>query len=201
MTLRRQNWKTAVNGRKRLKRSTDPKGHESSDLRRFWPFLIDFISGETPPDTLRGVPPADFPFEKHTPLVKLSRSFPATPCLACHRSFFPLSYGLENFDVLGRWRSDYGNDPIDASGTMVDGTMFNGPAELRRALLERRDAFLSTIAEKLMAYSIGGKTAINRPTPASRMPAVRAALREAEAQNYSWSALIAGIVKASLDLR
>jgi hypothetical protein len=37
-------------------------------------------------------------------------------------------------------------------------------------------------------------------TLASRMPAVRTALREAEAQNYSWSSLIAAIVKAPSDL-
>ena len=52
-----------------------------------------------------------------------------------------------------------------------------------------------------MAYAIGGKTAIDERTPASRMPAVRAALREAEADNYSWSSLIAAIVKASSDPR
>ena len=82
---------------------------------------------------------------------------------------------------------------------MVDGTTFTGPVELRRALLERRDAFLNTITERLMAYAIGGKTAINERTPASRMPAVRAALREAEAQNYSWSSLISAIAKAPSD--
>jgi hypothetical protein len=84
---------------------------------------------------------------------------------------------------------------------MVDGTTFNGPVELRRALLERRAAFLSTMTERLMAYSIGGKTAINERTPASRMPGVRAVVREAEAQNYSWSSLIAAIVKAPSDPR
>lgn len=170
----------------------------SPAMRATW-ILTRFL-GVNPPTPLPNVPPGDFPFEKHTPLVTQSRTFP-TPCVACHRSFFPLSYGLENFDVLGRWRSDYSPDPIDASGTMVDGTTFNGPVELRRALLERRDAFLSTIMERLMAYSIGGTTAINERTPASRMPAVRAALREAEAQNYSWSSLIAAIAKAPSDPR
>ena len=157
--------------------------------------------GVNPPATLFGVPGADFPFEKHTPLVKQSRTFPATPCLACHRSFFPLSYGLENFDLLGRWRSDYGPGAIDASGMMVDGTTFNGPAELRRALLERGDAFLSAITEQLMAYAFGGTKAVNQFTPSSRMPAVRAALREAAAENYSWSSLIAAIVKVPSDPR
>jgi hypothetical protein len=169
----------------------------SPAMRAKW-ILTRFL-GVNPPTPLPNIPPADFPFEKHTPLAKQSRTFPATPCVACHRSFFPLSYGLENFDVLGRWRSDYSRDPIDASGAMVDGTTFNGPVELRRALLERRDAFLSTITEKLMAYSIGGSTAIDERTPATRMPAVRAALREAEAQNLSWSSLIAAIVKAPSD--
>jgi hypothetical protein len=162
----------------------------SPAMRAKW-ILTRFL-GVDPPTTLPGIPSADFPFEKHTPLVKQSRTFPATPCLACHRSFFPLSYGLENFDVLGRWRSDYGRDSIDASGTMVDGTTFNGPVELRRALLERQDAFLTALTEKLMAYASDGTTAA-MPTPPSRMPAVRRALRDAEPQNYSWSSLIAAI--------
>jgi hypothetical protein len=159
-------------------------------------WILTRFLGVNPPTPLPNIPAADYPFEKHVALAKLSRTLPATPCLACHRSFFPLSYGLENFDLLGRWRSNYGSDPIDASGTMVDGTTFNGPVELRQALLERRDAYLSAMTERLLAYSIGGKTAVDKGTPESRMPAVRAALREAEAQNYSWSSLIAAIVKA-----
>jgi hypothetical protein len=166
----------------------------SPAIRGKW--ILGRFLGVNPPTPLPNIPGPDYPFEKHIPLAKLSRTLPATPCLACHRGFFPLSYGLENFDLLGRWRSNYGPDSIDASGAMVDGTTFNGPVELRRALLERRDAFLSTMTERLLAYSIGGKTAVNQGTPASRMPAVRAALREAEAQNYSWSSLIAAIVKA-----
>ena len=163
-------------------------------------WILTRFLGVNPPTPLPNIPGPDYPFEKHIPLAKLSRTVPATPCLACHQSFFPLSYGLENFDLLGRWRSDYGPGPIDASGAMVDGTTFNGPVELRRVLLARRDAFLNTMTEKLLAYSIDGKQGMGKRTPASRMPAVRAALREAEAQNYSWSSLIAAIVKAPSDL-
>ena len=159
-------------------------------------WILTRFLGVSPPTPLPNIPGPDYPFEKHIPLAKLSRTVPATPCLACHQSFFPLSYGLENFDLLGRWRSNYGPDPIDASGAMVDGTTFNGPVELRRALLARRDAFLNTMTERLLEYSVDGKQGISKPAPASRMPAVRAAVREAEAQNYSWSSLIAGIVKA-----
>jgi hypothetical protein len=159
-------------------------------------WILTRALGVNPPATVQNVPSADFPFVKHTPLVEQSRTFPATPCLACHRSFFPLSYGLENFDMLGRWRSDYGPGAINASGSMVDGTVFNGPVELRRALLERGDAFLNLLTEKLLAYAIGGPSAMAQSTPPARMPIVRAVLREAKAHNYSWSSLIAAIARA-----
>ena len=159
-------------------------------------WILTRALGVNPPATVPNVPSPDYPFAKHTPLVAQSRTFPATPCLACHRSFFPLSYALENFDVLGRWRSDYGPGAINASGSMVDGTQFNGPVEFRRALLERSDAFLNLLAEKLLAYADGGPSAIDRATPPARMPIVRSVLRESKAQNYSWSSLIAAIAKA-----
>ena len=159
-------------------------------------WILTRALGVNPPATVQNVPSADFPFVKHTPLVDQSRTFPAAPCLACHRSFFPLSYGLENFDVLGRWRTDYGPGAINASGTMVDGTTFNGPVELRRALLDRGDAFLHLLTEKLLAYANGGASAIPQATPPARMTIVRSILRESRAGNYSWSSLIAAIARA-----
>jgi hypothetical protein len=127
----------------------------------------------------------NFSRQKGMPLSKQTRVLPASPCTNCHRNFFPMGYGLENFDPLGTWRTQDGADPVDASGAMVDGTAFTGPVELRRALLERSDAFRTTITERLLAYAVKGPPG---------MPAVRAVLREAEPKNYRWSALIAGIV-------
>jgi hypothetical protein len=159
-------------------------------------WILTRALGVNPPATVQNVPSADFPFVKHTPLVEQSRTFPAMPCLACHRSFFPLSYGLENFDMLGRWRTDYAPGAINASGSMVDGTAFNGPAELRGALLERSDAFLNGLTEKLLAYAINGPSALAQSTPPAFMPVVRDVLAESKAHNYSWSSLIAAIAKA-----
>jgi len=138
------------------------------------------------------------PLQKGVLLSAQLRTLPDPSCNACHSNFFPMGYALENFDPLGRWRTDAENEPIDVSGTLADGTEFTGPAELRRVLLERRDAFLTTIAERLLAYAVAGKPGISRPTPAERMPAVRAVLREAEMKHYTWSSLFAGIAGSAL---
>jgi hypothetical protein len=60
-------------------------------------------------------------------------------CRACHQLMDPLGFGLEEFDLLGRYRTKEGEQPIDASGeivnTDVDGP-FTGPAELSRRLMK-----------------------------------------------------------------
>ncbi len=67
----------------------------------------------------------------------------------------PLGFALENFDVMGRWRSEESGKPIDASGELPDGTRFNGPAELKAALLERKDAFVRNLARRMLGYALG----------------------------------------------
>src|SRR5262249_43063399 len=71
------------------------------------------------------------------------------------RNFFPLGYALENFDPIGRWRTEDQAGPVDASAALVDGTSANGPVELRIGLIQRPDAFRTTITERLLAFAAG----------------------------------------------
>jgi hypothetical protein len=149
--------------------------------------------GVTAPHPIPGIPP----LQKGILLSAQLRTLPDPSCTACHSNFFPLGYALENFDPLGRWRMEAESEPIDTSGTLADGTEFTGPDELRDVLLERQDAFLTTITERLLAYAAGEKPGIFQPSPAERMPTVRAILRGAEQRHFTWSALFAGIAGSS----
>jgi hypothetical protein len=149
--------------------------------------------GVASPHPIPGIPP----LQKGILLSAQLRTLPDPSCNACHSNFFPLGYALENFDPLGRWRTEAENESIDASGTLADGTELTGPAELRNVLLERRDAFLATITERLLAFALGGQAGIFASTPAERMPAVRAILRDAEKKHYTWSSLLTGIVQTN----
>ena len=99
------------------------------------------------------------------PITPQTRTLPAEPCVNCHRNFFPLGYALENFDPIGRWRTQDQIGPVDASGTFVDGTSTNGVVELRNVLLQRPDAFRTTITEKLLVYASGKPVNASRMTP------------------------------------
>jgi hypothetical protein len=111
-------------------------------------------------------------------------------CAACHQIMDPIGFALEPFDLTGKWRDKDSGLPIDASGQLQDGTPINGPAGLRQALLDRKDSFVGTVTEKLMTYGVG------RTLSYSDMPAVRAAVHEAQAKNYRFSDLVLAVVRS-----
>ena len=160
-------------------------------LRGKW--LLDTILGAPPPS-----PPADVPALPErgeggaaTVRERLERHRQAPACATCHASIDPPGFALEQFDGLGVWRTadEFGN-PIDATATMPDGRTVAGMAGLRALLLERPERFAGTVTEKLLSYALGrGLEHVDRPI-------VRAVVRDAAAEDYRWSALIAGIVKS-----
>ncbi|MGW8370298.1 MAG: DUF1592 domain-containing protein, partial [Gammaproteobacteria bacterium] len=109
-------------------------------------------------------------------------------CASCHAIMDPIGLALENFDSIGGWRTEDVGHPIDATGALVDGTIVAGPADLREALVDRADSFVTVATEKLMTYALG------RPVEYYDMPAIRAVIRDAAADDYRFSALIDGIV-------
>ncbi len=121
--------------------------------------------------------------------LELHRASPV--CASCHKIMDPIGFALENFDLIGTWRDLDGKAPINASGELVDGTPLNGPADLRRALLGRREAFVTTATEKLLTYALG------RVVQYYDMPEVRRIVRDAAPKDYNFSSLVLGIVKSA----
>ena len=120
-------------------------------------------------------------------LMAQHRSNPV--CASCHATIDPTGFALEQFDAVGKWREvDPGFNPIDASGTMPDGTEFSGFNEFRSALVENPELFLRTMAEKLLIYALG------RPTESYDGPAIRQVVRDTAGEDYKFSSMVMGIV-------
>jgi mono/diheme cytochrome c family protein len=112
-------------------------------------------------------------------------------CSSCHSVIDPLGFALENFDVIGGWRTiDEAGKPVDASGATVGGDRVNGLVGLRALLLARPEQFPRTVTEKLLSYALG------RRIEYGDQPAVRKIVQDAAAGGYRWSSLILGIVES-----
>jgi hypothetical protein len=112
-------------------------------------------------------------------------------CAACHQIMDPIGLTLENYDLVGRWRALDGDSPIDATATMIDGTVLTGPEDLRAALLSRSDLFVTVLTEKLLTYALG------RVVDYRDMPAVRAIVARAAEDDYAFSSIVRGIAASA----
>jgi hypothetical protein len=156
-------------------------------------WILENLFGAPPPQPPPGVETNldETPSGKPTTLrqrLELHRTNPV--CASCHRIMDPLGFALENFDLVGAWREKDGASPIDASGQLADGTPVNGPADLRRALLGRSDAFVTTVTEKLLMYALG------RPLHYDDMPLVRAIVGRAASRDHRFSSLLLGVIES-----
>jgi len=111
-------------------------------------------------------------------------------CASCHAVIDPVGFALENFDLVGEWREYDGDSKVDPSGVLLDGSMLDGPSDLREALVRYSDLFVETVTEKLMTYALG------RELEYFDMPTVRGIMRNAESNDYRFSALVRGIINS-----
>lgn len=77
--------------------------------------------------------------------------------MTCHRRIDPVGFVLENYDPVGRWRTDWpkGAGKIDPTGVLPDGTPINDVADFKSWLTANVDQFSECLAEKLMTYATG----------------------------------------------
>ncbi len=111
-------------------------------------------------------------------------------CRSCHQIIDPLGFALENFDLLGRWRTEESGVPVDAGDTLIDGIEVQGPQQLRAYLQGRSDAFVEGMSEKLLAYALG------RQVEYYDQVAVRRIVEAARAGDFRFSALVQAIVES-----
>jgi len=76
-------------------------------------------------------------------------------CVACHQLIDPLGIAFESFDPTGKWRDKDQDQTIDTRAELVDGTKFNGVAELKAVLVSRKDEFTRGFVEKMLTYALG----------------------------------------------
>ncbi len=160
-------------------------------LRGKW--VLANILGAPPPPPPPNVPVLKERAETDKPLTmreRMAEHRANPPCAGCHKLMDPVGFALENYDAVGRWRTTEDGVPVDSAGGLPDGSSFQGAAGLRKALLSRPEIFVTTTTEKLLTYGLG------RGVEDFDAPAVRRIVRDAQKEDYRFSALVLGIVKS-----
>jgi hypothetical protein len=156
-------------------------------------FILENFLGGPPPEPPPNVPALETSSDGKKLTMReamaMHRENPA--CRVCHAAMDPIGFSLENYDALGKWRTRFAGQDIDASGLLPDGNTFDGPHGLRSLMLSRPDDFVGTITEKLMRFALG------RSLEYFDMPEIRAIVRAAKKEDYRWSQVILGVVQST----
>ena len=156
-------------------------------------WVLEQILGSPPPP-----PPPDVPelaedketVSGSTLRQRLEQHRKDPSCANCHAKMDAIGFALENYNAIGGFRSKDGEFEIDSSGQFPDGTSFNGPADLKQIIVDRKNLFVRCLTEKMLTYALGrGLAYYDRPT-------IERMVTNLESNDYKFSALITEIVKS-----
>lgn len=106
-------------------------------------------------------------------------------CATCHARIDPYGFALEQFDAIGRTRSEN----VDTSTTLLEGEKIQGLDGIRRYLAEkRRDDVVRQFCRKLLGFALG------RELRLSDEPLVEKILTELRADDYRFQTAVKTIV-------
>ena len=171
---------------------TSHTNRTSPVLRGNW--ILTNLLNSPPPPPPPGVPPLDVSPVDGKPLTtrqQVERHRASAACASCHSRMDPLGFALENFDVLGRWRTKDAGGAIDPSGQLSSGEDVSGPQGLRNYLSSHPDQFVAAAVARLMTFALG------RQLESRDQPAIRKIVRVAKVEGYKFSDLILGAVDSA----
>ncbi|MEW6305180.1 MAG: DUF1592 domain-containing protein [Verrucomicrobiota bacterium] len=148
-------------------------------LRGVW--VLDRIIGRPAPPPPPNVPAVE-PDIRGAKSIRdqLARHREVETCASCHARIDPIGFALENYDVIGAWRERYRISPergqraeyimiaaggrdhrvaigpaVSATDALPDGRRFRNLEELKKLLLDDKDAIARGLTEKLLTYATG----------------------------------------------
>jgi hypothetical protein len=184
-------------------------------VRGAW--IMDRLVGQPPPPPPASVPAVE-PDIRGAKSIRdlLALHTKSAACAACHARFDPVGLALENFDILGGWRTRYrgveqgekivgidraGHDfgytlsgPVDASGKLLDGRTFQNIRDLKAMLAGDARQLARNLLQQFTLYATG------TPVRFSDRREIEAILDACAPDDYRVRDLILGLIKSKIFL-
>jgi mono/diheme cytochrome c family protein len=165
-------------------------------------WVSEAIFGRTPPPPPPNVEPLEpTPSNKPKSTVRAQLEAHATNanCAACHAKIDPLGFAFDNYDALGRWRTEEilksgqgANPPVNANGVMADGRKYGGPEEFKQLLVHDLDRFGEAFVEQLATF------ALRRAMTIDDAAQIKAVAKAGQADGYKLRTIVERFTESEL---
>lgn len=167
-------------------------------------YILDVLFNDPPPPPPpnAGEVEPNLSGQKLTVGQRLAKHREQTTCKNCHRRIDPYGLALENFNVIGQWRTKidgekpigrWGSDrpEIEIEGTLPSGEAYDSFASFKQQLTQQDQRFLRGVTEKLLMFALA------RTIEAADRPLIDQAISNARKNNNSMRSLIKTIVTSN----
>ncbi|MDR3403705.1 MAG: DUF1592 domain-containing protein [Chthoniobacter sp.] len=165
-------------------------------------WVLESIIGKPPPPPPPNVKPIEPTPEtrpKATLRMKLAAHETDANCAACHRRIDPLGLAFDNYNAIGRWRTEEvvrdgnGDNPkVNASGELADGRKFADAEGLKHLLVADVDKFNTAFVEKLATFAMRRAMSVDDRT------ALQSLAKQSKAADYRLPEIIEALVLSDL---
>lgn len=152
-----------------------------------------------PPDNVPAVEP-DIRGAK-TIREQLKKHRANTSCAACHLKIDPPGFALENYDVIGGWRTTYRNTqpkarelPVDPHYDLPNGETFDGIERFKQIVLKNPQQIARNFTHQLVTYSTGA------PVTFGDRNDVEDILKRTRPKNYGVRSIIHAVIDSPIFL-
>ncbi len=184
-------------------------------IRGAW--IMERLIGQPPPPPPASVPAVE-PDIRGAKTIRelLALHTKSESCAGCHARFDPVGLALENFDILGGWRTRYRGleageritgidraghdftyalaDAVDASGSLLDGRRFQDIHELKAILADNPRQLARNLLHQFTLYATG------TPVRFADRAEIESILDACEADGYRVRDLVHALVQSRIFL-
>ncbi len=184
-------------------------------VRGAW--VMERLIGQPPPPPPASVPAVE-PDIRGAKTIRdlLALHTKSKTCAACHARFDPVGLALENFDILGGWRTHYrgleegqritGIDraghsfsytvaaPVDSAGKLLDGRTFQNINDLKTLITSDPRQLARNLLHQFTIYSTG------TPVRFSDRPEIESLLNTCAQNNYPIRDLLHALIQSPIFL-
>ena len=130
--------------------------NRTSPVKRGKWIMENLLGEEPPPPDPDAMQLEDQPKLTGTLRQRMEQHRADPSCAVCHKVMDELGFALENYDAVGKWRTQDEVGGIDPRGELPDGTTFLGPKELQVTIRTgMRAQFVRCVSEKMLIYALG----------------------------------------------